>query len=417
MRGRALENAQCMASQENKAVRSGPLSGIRVLDLTRVFAGPFCTKILGDLGAEILKVEALGTGDRTRALPPIVEGESHYFHAINHNKKSIAIDTRTPEGHDVALDLARHADIIIENFRPDVMDRLGLSTEILRAANPKLIVCSISGYGKGNTMSNKPSFDVVAQAMSGVMSLTGEPDGPPTKIGVPLGDIAGGVWAAISVLSALQHRNATGEALEIDLSLFDGLIGILGCLGEIYLMTGKSPARYGGGHYSVVPYGLYPCKDGHIVIAPHVGDFWEKLCMAIGRPDLAEDSRFRTVADRSAHRDILQPLVGEILKTRTATEWHEILDAADVPNSMVNSVGEALNEPVVGERKMIRSYEHPTGGTIRVIDSPVRFVGRFEDEPMAHAPLLGEHTRSILADLLGYSKERISTLAEHKVIG
>ena len=273
--------------------RRGPLSGLRILDFTRVLAGPFCTMILGDLGAEIIKIEDLAGGDQTRNIPPHVNGESHYFLAINRNKKSVALDARTPGGRAVLLDLVRECDAVVENFRPGVMARLGLGEAALRKVNPRVVICSISGYGQETSLSAKPSFDLVAQAMSGVMSINGEADGPPTKLGLPIGDLGGGVWAAIGILSALQHRNATGEALTIDLSLLDGLVGMLGYLGELYLLTGEVPTRVGSAHQSVVPYGRFPAKDGHIVIALMVESFWVKFCSAIGQPELCTGRALR----------------------------------------------------------------------------------------------------------------------------
>ena len=396
--------------------KTGPLSGLRVLDLSRVLAGPFCSMILGDLGAEIIKVEDPSGGDQTRTIPPFVNGQSHYFLAINRNKKSIAIDTRLPEGRDAVLELVRHADVVLENFRPGVMDRLGLSYDVLKAIKPDLVVCSISGFGQTGEMSTLPSFDLVTQAMSGVMSINGETDGPPTKLGIPMGDIGGGLWAAIGVLAALQARNSTGQGAHIDLSLLEGLMGLLGYLAEIYLVTGESPGRVGSSHHSVVPYGRFQVKDGHIVIALHVGAFWRKFCAAIGRPDLADNPRYRTTADRRTNRDELEAIVNEILMTRTAAEWHVVLHEADVPHGTVNSVGEALEQDVIVERGLVKTADHPVAGPVKLVGSPLRFTGQYADAAMAPAPLLGEHTAEVLTDLLGYSEDRIAALLAAKAI-
>ncbi len=394
----------------------GPLKGVRVLDLSRVLAGPFCTMILGDLGAEIIKIEDPEIGDQTRTIPPFVNGESHYFLAINRNKKSVAVDTRTPQGRDVVLALAKQADVVIENFRPGVMDRLGLSYETLKQANPKLVVCSISGYGQNTSMSHLPSFDLVTQAMSGVMSINGEPDGPPTKLGLPMGDLGGGLWAAIGILSSLQHRNVSGEGVHIDLSLLEGLMGLLGYLGEIFLVTGENPGRMGSAHHSVVPYGRFEVADGHIVIALHVGTFWRKFCAAIGRPDLADNPRYKTTADRRANRDELEKIVSDVLRQRTVAEWHEVLLEADVPHGPVNSIGDAMNEPIVIERNFVQVSDHPIAGPVKLVGSPLRFEGRFTERRLAPAPALGEHTETVLRDLLGFSSESIQQLADAKVI-
>ena len=288
---------------------NGPLTGLRILDLSRVLTGPFCTMILADLGAEVLKLEEPGSGDQTRTVPPFVEDESHYFMAINRNKKSLVVDLKSNKGRDIARALARKSDILVENFRPGVMERLGLSPNCLQKENPELIICSITGFGQNGPKSEAPSFDLVTQALSGIMSINGEADGPPTKMGLPMGDIGGGLWAAIAVLSALQHRSVTGKGLHIDLSLLDGLVGLLGYLAEIFLVTGKNPKRVGSGHHSIVPYGRYPVKDGHIVLALHVGPFWRKFCHAVGQIELLEDPRFKTTTARQKNRDALEALV------------------------------------------------------------------------------------------------------------
>ncbi len=387
-----------------------------MLDLSRVLTGPFCSMILADLGAEVWKVEELKRGDQTRSIPPYVNGESHYFLAINRNKSSLALNLKTEAGRGIALGLAAKADIVLENFRPGVMDRLGLGRDQLRRENPGLIICSITGFGQTGPMSDKPSFDLVTQAMSGVMSINGEPNGPPTKLGIPLGDVGGGMWGAIGVLSALQHRTATGEGLDIDLSLLDGLIGLLGYLGQIQLVTGESPGRVGSSHHSIVPYGRYPVKDGYIVLALHVGNFWRNFCRAVDRPELIEQPEFRTTADRHENRAILEPLVIDILGAKTMAAWHEIFDAGDVPHAPVYSVGEALHQPAVQVRNLLRTTEHPIAGPVDVVDTPIKFLDRFVDAPIQAAPRLGEQSRDILQDILGYAPGRVDALREAGVI-
>ncbi len=395
--------------------QEGPLAGIRILDLSRVLAGPFCSMILADLGAEVIKVEEPGSGDQTRTIPPFVNGESHYFLAINRNKRSIVVDLKRPEGREIVLKLAARSDAMLENFRPGVMERLGLSCEALEAANPRLVICSISGFGQTGPMRETASFDLVTQAMSGVMSINGEADGPPTKMGIPMGDVGGGLWAAIGILSGLQKRNATGRGSRIDISLLEGLMGMLGYLAQLYLVTGESPGRVGSGHHSVVPYGRYPVKDGFIVIALHVGAFWRKFCAAIGREDLATDARYRTTADRRANRDELEALVIEILRTKTAAEWHAIFEAADIPHGSVNDIGQAIHQDVIREREMLRAVQHARAGEVQVLGSPVRFAD-FDAHSYRASPLLGEHTRSVLA-MLGYDDAAIDRLATDGIVG
>ncbi len=399
-----------MPDTRSPAARRGPLSGIRVLDLSRVLAGPFCSLILADLGAEVIKVEELGVGDQTRTIPPFVNDQSHYFLAINRNKRSLALDARTPQGRDVLLKLVKRCDVVLENFRPGVMDRLGLGYDTLKEINPAIVVCSISGFGATSPMRDKPSFDLVTQALSGVMSINGYPDGPPTKLGLPLGDIGGGLWAAIGVLAALNERNATGSGSRIDLSLLEGLMGLLGYLAEIQLVTGKSPGRMGNSHHNIVPYGLMPVKDGHIVLALHVGGFWRNFCRAFGRGDLIADPRFRTVKDRHANRVELERQIGEIMMTRTVAEWQKILDDADVPHGPVNSIGEALNQPAVVASGFVRETRHPTAGTVKVVGSPLRFHGRYDECPVDPPPLLGEHTREVLRSIAGLEDPDIERL-------
>lgn len=394
----------------------GPLSGVRVLDLSRVLAGPFCTMILADLGAEIIKIEECGSGDQTRTIPPFVDDVSHYFFAINRNKKSVALDARTPEGRDLLLKLVESCDAVVENFRPGVMARLGLGPDILRARRPGLVICSISGFGQKGPLSGRASFDLVSQALSGVMSINGERDGPPTKLGIPMGDIAGGLWGAISVLAGLQHRNTTGQGIEVDLSLLEGLMGLLGYLGEIYLMTGAVPGRMGSQHHSVVPYGRYPVKDGHIVLAIHVGSFWRKFCVAIDRPELSDDARFRTTADRQENRAELERIVCDILLTRTREEWSALLDEGDVPSAPVLDMAEAMEQPVVRSRGFVTEVDHPTIGPTRLATSPLVFPGTFERGGYAPAPLLGQHTRQVLRDLAGLGDVDIDQLLDSKIL-
>ena len=412
----AMDPASDPSEKPKADRRRGPLHGIRVLDLSRVLTGPFCSMILADLGAEVWKVEELGHGDQTRSIPPYVNGESHYYMAINRNKTSLAVDLKQAAGRDIALGLAAEADVVLENFRPGVMERLGLGYATLRERNPDLIICSITGFGQSGPMSDKPSFDLVTQALSGVMSINGEPDGPPTKLGIPLGDVGGGLWGAIAVLAALQHRTATGEGLHVDLSLLDGLIGLLGYLAEIYLVTGESPGQVGSSHHNIVPYGRYPVKDGHIILALHVGSFWRNFCRAVGRPELIEDERFRTTADRHRNRAVLEPLVVEILAPRTMAEWHEIFDSGDVPHGPVNSVGEALTQPAVQARGLVQPTDHPRAGKVDVVTSPIQFLEDVFQRPLRAAPLLGEHSGSVLEATLGYTPAQIDALRRDGVI-
>jgi crotonobetainyl-CoA:carnitine CoA-transferase CaiB-like acyl-CoA transferase len=264
---------------------AGPLAGVRVLDFTRVLAGPAAALALADLGAEVIKIEPPGTGDETRTFPPMRGGESHYFLSVNRGKRSIVIDLKAPEGVALAKELAARCDIVVENYRPGVMDRLGLGWEALSAANPRLIYCAISGYGQTGPLKDRPSFDIVLQAMSGALAMNGEPDGLPTKLGIPLGDLVGGINGPIGILAALYERERTGRGRYIDVSLMDGLIGLLGYIAQLAFFTGQDPQRQGSQHPNLVPYGIFPAKDGSIVVACLTPGFWGRICRSIGRPE------------------------------------------------------------------------------------------------------------------------------------
>jgi crotonobetainyl-CoA:carnitine CoA-transferase CaiB-like acyl-CoA transferase len=396
--------------------QDGPLAGIRILDLTRVLAGPFGTMILGDLGADVIKVEEPGHGDGVRDIGPFYpDGTSHYFLAINRNKRSIAVDMKSDSGRELILDLVAKSDVVIENFRPEVMDRLRLGFEQLVARKADIILCSISGFGRTGPMANKPSFDLVSQALSGVMTITGEADQPPTKMGLPMGDLAGGLWSTIAVLAALNRRHHDPSAQHIDLSLLEGLMGLLGYLGQIAMLTGESPNRMGSDHHSVVPYGRFEVADGYLVIALHVGSFWRGFCRAIGREDLADDERFRSTRRRNANREILLPMVQAILLTKTRAEWQRLLDEADVPHAPLLDVVEALGQEQVRAREVLQPLHHPTAGDVEVVGPVVRFVGA-KPPALRPSPLLGEHNREVLREVLGLGDADIDRLEEAKVI-
>ncbi len=404
-----------MDSQAQQPIR--PLAGVRVLDLTRVLAGPFATCILGDLGADVIKVEEPGEGDHVRTLPPHYPGhESHYFVAVNRSKRSIAVDLKQPAGRNLVLDLVEHCDVVVENFRFGVMERLGLDFAALVERRPDVILCSVSGFGRTGPMNEKPSFDLVTQALSGVMSVTGEPDGPPTKLGLPLGDLGGGMWAAVSILAALNRRHLTPEAQHIDLSLLEGMVGLLGYLGQVTLMTGESPGRVGSAHHTIVPYGRFEAADGHLVLALHVGSFWRRFCAVVGRSDLVEDPRFRTTGDRRDNRVVLEQIVSDILRTRTRAEWAKVLGEADIPHGPILNVAEALHSEQLTARQVLMTMHHPTAGDLATVRSPIRFVGEDLPDGPGPSPRLGEHTREVCRQLLGWDDVVIDDLVRRGTI-
>ncbi|MBX9702144.1 MAG: CoA transferase [Acetobacteraceae bacterium] len=393
----------------------GPLAGLRVLDLTRVLAGPLATQFLGDLGAEIVKLEP-PAGDETRGFAPFIGTESHYFVGLNRGKRSLVLDLRTPEGADILRRLAGVADVLVENFRPGVMDRLGLGAESLMAANPRLIWCAISGFGQTGPLRDRPSFDIVTQALTGVLSVNGVEGAPPVKLGLPIGDMSGGIFGAIAILAALQERHATGRGRLIDVSLFDGTLSLLGYLAQLPALTGADPVPMGSRHPSVVPYDGFPARDGTIVIACLADRFWPKLCTALGCDDLGEDPRLATTAGRREHRATIEARIAAVTPTRTVAEWEALLAAHDVPHAPVLGVNAALAQPHAAARGMVETVEHPTAGALRLLGRPIKFPGA-EQPPLAPPPRLGEHAAAVLADWIGLDEAEVARLRERGVLG
>ena len=393
----------------------GPLAGIRVIDLTRVLAGPFATQSLGDLGAEVLKIEPPGTGDETRHFPPFIGGESHYFLGINRNKKSLVVDLQQEAGKEILRRLVAKSDILVENYRPGVMDRLGLGYKVLAEINPGLIYCAISGFGLSGPLRDKPSFDIVTQALSGALSINGERDHMPVKLGIPLGDMVGGVFGPQAILAALHERHHTGKGRLIDISLLDGLIGMLGYFAQLAFVTGGDPPPMGSSHPNIVPYGSFPASDGSIIIAVLSERFWGNLCKALERPDLAADPRFANPTGRRDYRDELDAMIADVTRTKTVAEWEKRLQEADVPHSPVLGVTAALASPHVLAREMVVEVEHAAAGTINVVGRPVKFPGAAQP-PVTPPPTFGQHTAAVLREALGYSEAQIEALRQAGVI-
>lgn len=393
----------------------GPLAGIRVLDFTRVLAGPSASLALADLGAEIIKVEPPGSGDETRTFPPFRDGESHYYIAINRGKKSIVVDLKSGEGVRLAKDLAAKCDIVIENYRPGVMDRLGLGYETLSAINPGLIYCAISGFGMNGPLKDRPSFDIVLQAMSGALSVNGDPDGLPTKLGIPLGDLVGGINGPIAILAALHERNRTGKGRLIDVSLMDGLMGMLGYIAQLAFFTGEDPKRQGSQHPNLVPYGIFPASDGSIVVACLTNAFWGRICNALEMPELTDDPRYDSLEKRRDARAEVNALVSARTCQRTVDELSALFEEYQVAHAPILGVKDALSQPQAIAREMVVETEHQTLGKIPIVNRSIRFPGSEQPVPAA-PPVLGQHTDEVLSGILQLTPKEIEALRSGKVV-
>ncbi len=373
---------------------AAPLRGIRVLDLSRVLAGPFCSMILGDLGADVIKVERPGGGDDTREWgPPFAGGESAYYLGVNRNKKSVVLDLASQEGAATARALAARADVVIENFRAGVAGRMGLGFEDIRGINGKIVYCSISGYGQTGPYRDLPGYDFIIQAMCGLMSITGEPDGEPMKLGVATVDLTTGLYAAVAILAALRHRDETGEGQHIDLSLMDAGISWLANVGSGFLVSGEVPGRYGNGHASIVPYQVFRARDGFIAVGIGNDKQWRRFCEIAAEPELARDPRFATNPDRVRNREILVPLLEEIVRRRDGAFWIESLWREGIPAGPINTVDKVFADPHAAARDMIVAMDHPSAGTVRLIGSPMKL----SVTPVGYRlppPRLGEHNAS-----------------------
>lgn len=392
-----------------------PLKGVKVLDISRVLTGPFCTMILGDLGAEVIKVEIPGKGDETRAWgPPFAEGESAYYLSINRNKKSLTLNLKSDEGRKILLELAKECDVIIENFLPGTVERLGVDYETIKKVNPEIIYCSISGFGQDGPYRDFPAYDLLMQGMGGLMSITGEKDGPPIRIGVALIDIGAGMYAALGILAALMVKKETKKGQYIDVSLMDTEVSWLTYMASNYFLTGKNPIRMGSAHPNIVPYQAYKARDRYFILAVGNDKIWERFCEAMDLNDIVDDPRFCTNEKRVENREELNAILEEIFATKDSHEWIEILRKARVPCGPVNEISDVVNHPQVKHRGMVVSMEHPTIGEVKVLGNPIN-LSLTPPEYHSPPPLLGQHTEEIL-QRLGYTTEDIKNLREKGVI-
>jgi crotonobetainyl-CoA:carnitine CoA-transferase CaiB-like acyl-CoA transferase len=408
-----IDGLDFMTSESTKASR--PLAGLRAIDLTRALSGPFCSMILADLGADVVKVEPLPNGEMSRAWGPFDHGVSAYFLSTNRNKRGIAVDFRKPEGLALIGELAGRSDLVVENFKPGTMEQMGLGFATLRAANPRLIMASISGFGSTGPAGQWPGFDQIAQGYSGLMSLTGSIESGPTRVGVAIGDSTAGLWAALGVLSAVIARATSGVGQHVETSLLSGLVAMLNVQAQRYLSLGEIPLPSGNAHPVISPYGSYETADGPLNIATATQDMWRKLAECLGLEPLLDDPRFIDNTARFANRDLLKSLMEEKLKTRSKVEWSEKLIALGIPAGPIYNLAEVFADPQVRHCGLVEEVSHPEIGTLRQVASPVRMESLGARTTVRPPPLLGEHTQEVLRDY-GFSIERVAALADAGVI-
>ncbi len=394
-----------------------PLEGIKVLDLTRALAGPYCALMLGDYGSDVIKIEMPGSGDDTRKWgPPFIGEESAYFLSVNRNKRSLTLNLRDEQAQQVFLKLAADADVIVENFTPGVMGRFNLGYEDVKQINPAIVYCSISGFGANGPYQSRPAYDQIMQGISGIMSITGELGGDPQKVGIAVADIGAGMWAAFAIMTALFHRNNTGgQGQNIDLSMLDAQVAWMTYQAGYYFATGEAPKRLGAAHPTLVPYQAFIGKDGkYFNVAVGSDRLWDRFCEGINRMDLHDDPKYASNSVRVNHRSELVPLLQEFFLARDADEWVADLQAVSVPAGPINDLADVFNDPQVLHREMLQEMPHPTLGSIKQTGLPVKFSvtpGALEKPP----PLLGEHNREILTTL-GYSDADVDQMADAGVI-
>ena len=415
IRSRAAVTKRRAPARRRPVPSRPPLAGIRVVDLTRVLAGPFCAMALGDMGAEVIKIEEPGKGDDTRGWPPFAGGEATYFMAVNRSKKSLTLNLKALEGQAILRGLIARADVVLENFRPGTMERLGFGYDTLRKSNPRLVYCSISGFGESGPEASRPGYDLIVQGESGVMDLTGFADGPPVKVGNSIADLVAGLSAAQGITLALLSRTRSGKGQKVEIGMLDQMAALLTYQAGLYWNGGGRPARRGNAHPSIVPYEVYQAQDAYLTLGVANNSLFERFCGAIGRPELARDLRFDTEAKRVANRDTLNPILNAELGTRPAAEWLERCDKAGVPAGKIKTVAEVCESEHLKARGMVVSLPHPKAGTVTMMGVPIRLW----DTPGAATvapPLLGEHTEEILTGLLRYPRAKVAALRAAGVV-
>jgi CoA:oxalate CoA-transferase len=393
-----------------------PLRGVRVLDLTRVLAGPFCTMNLADLGAEVIKIEVPGRGDDSRSFAPMMpSGDSGYFYSVNRGKRSVTLDLRTEGGAAVFLELAAKSDVVVENFSPGTMDRFKVGYAQLKAANPKIILCSISGFGQTGPMTSAPAYDIVAQALGGTMSITGNPGGEPVRCGVSVGDLSAALYGVIAIMSALRVRDRDGVGNHVDIAMLDCQVAMLEDALARYSVSGRIPGRIGTRHPSITPFQQFRAADDYFVMGAGNEAIWLRFCDAIAMPQLKDDPRFLTNADRTANHPALEALLARVFATQPRDHWLRLLTDASVPCAPISNVEEVTRDPHLAARNMILHADHPEFDGLIVPGSPLKSAGD-TDIPSTRAPQLGESTDEVLSSVLGYDSLRLSELRRRSII-
>lgn len=398
-------------------IEPGALAGVRILDLTRVLAGPFCTMLLGDMGAEIIKVEEPGKGDDTRTYPPFIEGYSTYFCNMNRNKKSITLDLKKPEAKAVFKEMVKNVDVVIENYKPGTMTKLGIGHDDLKAINPRLIFASISGFGQYGPYKDRPGYDIIGQAMGGLMSVSGWPDSPPTRSGTAMGDILAGLNCCIGILAALKGRDVTGRGQSVDVSLVDSVVSAMETIIQIYLVEKRIPGRIGNRYEFIYPYDTFAAADGWVVIGVGNDPVWKRFCQVIGREELIDRPEFKCNPDRIKNNHELNVIVTEWTRQHKVAEIVDLLLANSVPSAPIYNVEQIVNDPhIAGAREMFVDMLNPEGHPMKVVACPIKF-SETKATVRTTAPNLGEHTALVLQQLAGLNTEQIATLKNSGALG
>jgi len=392
-----------------------PLSNVRILDLTLIMAGPYCTLILGDLGAEVIKIERPGVGEGARGVPPhFFEGESAYFIAMNRNKQSMTLDLKSEKGREIFYELTKNSDVVIDNFRPGVVKNLGVDYDTLKKINPKIICCSISGYGQTGPFNDRPAFDLIIQARGGIMSYTGEPGKMPVRMGAPMGDLAGGLFAANGILAALYKREHTGQGQFIDISLLDCQISLLTYRGQYYFVGNEIAKPVGSGHISIHPIRAFKTKTFDIVIDCNTQKIFAELCEVIGAPELSEDPKFNSRENRLKNKEELYNILEKTFLTKTGEEWLELLDKR-IAIGPINTIDKALSDPQILSRNMVAEVDYGNDKKVKILGNPIK-MSEIDEDVFKAPPRLGEDTDQILTNLLQYSPGEIEELRKLKII-